>query len=127
MSKNIQFRDQAGYLVVLDVDDVDVAQRAVDVHNESSLLFVVFKSGSETFIEMESDDDLREVLKVIGSLKGVKTLVSGSLEDQVLSVAITEGKIPAIKKYREMSGSSLSEAKSYVEEMVPRRGGKFAF
>lgn len=44
------------------------------------------------------------------------------LESEVLEIARTQGKIQAIKRYREATGVGLKQAKEAVEAMVLRHG-----
>jgi ribosomal protein L7/L12 len=46
------------------------------------------------------------------------------LEARILEIARTQGKIQAIKHYREVTGAGLKEAKDAVEAMILRHGVK---
>ena len=47
---------------------------------------------------------------------------ASGLEAQVLEIARTQGKIQAIKHYREATGAGLKEAKDAVEALILRHG-----
>lgn len=49
-----------------------------------------------------------------------------SLEAQVLAIAGTTGKIPAIKYYREQTGAGLKDAKQAVEQLLAQHNVKAA-
>ncbi len=51
---------------------------------------------------------------------------ASGLEAQVLEIARTQGKIQAIKHYREATGAGLKEAKDVVEAMILRHGLQIA-
>jgi ribosomal protein L7/L12 len=51
---------------------------------------------------------------------------ASGLEAQVLEIARTQGKIAAIKHYREATGAGLKEAKDAVEAMILRHGVQIA-
>jgi ribosomal protein L7/L12 len=51
---------------------------------------------------------------------------TSGMETQVLEIARTQGKIAAIKHYREATGAGLKEAKDAVESLVARHGVSIA-
>jgi predicted nucleic acid-binding protein len=126
MKNSIQFRDWEGFPVVLDVSTIKIARRTKNRGENIPLLYLVLGGGSEDYIEMASDGDLLEVLEKIRRKKETQTFVNHSVDEEVFSIAVNEGKMQSIKRYREIVNCSLRDAKDYVEEMVPRRGGKFA-
>jgi ribosomal protein L7/L12 len=61
-----------------------------------------------------------------GSTQALSATGATGLEAQVLEIARTQGKIQAIKHYREATGAGLKEAKDAVEAMILRHGVQIA-
>lgn len=63
-----------------------------------------------------------EALVAGASVVTVTTSGGGVNEAEILAIVREQGKIAAIKRYRELTGQGLKEAKDAVEEMMARNG-----